>query len=160
MINRRAILKMAFPLLTLFSQATSAYSSDAIGHLTVDSMTQGQLIWLKGRVGEGVYTFTDPRSRVCSIKVPVAIGSVSDSSLGFSQTNGLSIAVISDQLNKALLSGERINSQDWHFSMRHGEVNADALIVYGISDKEGFALNSKRKWISWFTNEKQGVDCK
>ncbi|MEZ9230976.1 hypothetical protein AB4259_07840 [Vibrio amylolyticus] len=159
MKNKRTISLALAALLTMHNQAAMAYPSKAVGILTVETMTQGQLIWLKGRVGEGVYTFTEIGGRRCSLKIPVAIGSISDSSIGFSQSNGLTIAVISARLNKALIGGKRLNHQDWHFTRQHGEKNADALIVSGINEDEGFVLNSKRKWLSWFTGEKREVKC-
>lgn len=145
--------------ISVFSYASTVSPSGAFGILTVDNMTQGQLLWLKGRVGEASYTFTRQDERTCIVKVPVAVGSISEPDLGISETKGLTIVVVSQQLNDALMQGERINSEDWRFTTLEDDDNVDGLIASGISLREGFILNSKRRWGSWFMGNKQSPVC-
>lgn len=142
-----------------YSVAGTISPAGSLGTLTLDNMTQGQLLWLKGRVGEANYIFTRQDEKICSVKVPVAVGSLSEPGLGFSETTGLRIFVVSRRLNDALIEGERISSRDWRFSTKENVPNTDGLIARGISLKEGFVLNSKRKWVSWFLKEKPSVVC-
>jgi hypothetical protein len=151
-------------LLNMFLSAfVSAFSyaspSGTFGILTIDNMTQGQLLWLKGRVGEASYTFTRQDESTCIVKVPVAVGSISEPDLGISETKGLTIVVVSQRLNDALMQGERINSKDWRFTTQEDDDNVDGLITSGISLKEGFVLNSQKRWISWFLGNKQNPVC-
>lgn len=42
--------------ISTFSGAITLSPADTFGTLTIDTMTQGQLLWLNGRVGEANYT--------------------------------------------------------------------------------------------------------
>lgn len=137
----------------------STVSTPEFGTLTIEQMTQGQLLWLKGRVGEGSYTFTDQNQQDCSVKVPVAIGGFAQPDLAVKTTKGLTIVVVSQQLNDAILQGERINSKEWRFSKQLGNGDIDGIIANGIEISEGFVLNSKRRWISWFMGDKTSLTC-
>ncbi|MDX1303013.1 hypothetical protein [Photobacterium sp.] len=145
--------------ISVFSYASTVSPSGAFGILTVDNMTQGQLFWLKGRVGEASYTFTRQDEKTCIVKVPVAVGSISEPDLSISETKGLTIIVMSQRLNDALMQGERINSKDWNFTTQEDDDNIDGVIASGMSLKEDFVLNSKRRWISWFMGSKQSQAC-
>nr|AIW55706.1 hypothetical protein [Vibrio cholerae] len=83
-----------------------------IGLLTITKMTQGQLLWLKGRVGEGKYQAKNAQGQECSIEVPVAIGSFSQANIGIHSTQGLMIAITNPRLSEAILEGQRIHSDD------------------------------------------------
>lgn len=141
------------------SYASANSPSEALGILSVDTMTQGALLWLKGRVGDASYTFTSDDNTTCRISVPIAVGSISESDLGVGETKGLTIIVVSQRLNDALIQGERINSADWHFSTLQENKNLDGLISHGISSTEGFVLNSRRRWISWLIGDTQSPTC-
>ncbi|MBE3667622.1 hypothetical protein BOO24_06615 [Vibrio navarrensis] len=136
----------------------------AFGVVSVGKMNQGELIWLRGRVGDGRYTHVDEHGRHCTLSVPVAVGQVTDSGLGIEEAAGLSIIVMSDKLNHALLSGERILSDQWRFVFWPREEaaklpQADGYIVQGIEAKESFVLNSKRRWVSWLTGDSRLLRC-
>ncbi|MGX9418886.1 hypothetical protein ACXJY6_17350 [Vibrio sp. RC27] len=123
-----------------------------VGELTVESMRQGNLLWLQGRVGEGRYRYNDEYGKTCTLKIPVVVGSMSGSGINISTISGMTISVISKRLNDALIHGERINNLDWNFSIStKGEL--DGLIVNGISEEESFILNSKNRWVSWLSGE-------
>ncbi|OAN17799.1 hypothetical protein A3K86_02450 [Photobacterium jeanii] len=144
---------------SVYSWASTISPPGSFGVLSVDSMTQGQLLWLKGRVGDAIYSFTHQDGKSCTLKVPVAVGRISEPDLNISQTKGLAIVVVSQRLNDALIQGKRINSEEWHFTTKQYDENIDGLITNGINVKEGFILNSKRKWISWFLKDEQNVVC-
>ena len=63
-------------------------------------------------------------------------------------------------LSDALIKGERINSNEWHFAGMAGQLSADGYIVKGIEADEGFVLNSKRRWISWLLDDKPALNCR
>ncbi|MGF1910749.1 hypothetical protein L4C38_15025 [Vibrio kasasachensis] len=145
--------------ISIFSHASTELPIGAFGVVSVDSMTQGQLFWLKGRIGEARYTTTTENMDTCTILVPVVVGNIADSGLGIENTEGLTIVVMSQQLNDALMQGERIRQQDWHFTTRKNDTKTDGLIVKGIGAEEGFVLNSKRRWFSWFMSDKPKPNC-
>ncbi|AYC07353.1 hypothetical protein [Vibrio cholerae] len=126
-----------------------------IGLLTITKMTQGQLLWLKGRVGEGKYQAKNAQGQECSIEVPVAIGSFSQADIGIHSTQGLMIAILSE----AILEGQRIHSDDWVFGTKEERKKVDGYIVSGIAADEGFILNSRRRWISWLLDAEPQVIC-
>ncbi|WP_421195038.1 hypothetical protein [Aeromonas jandaei] len=131
----------------------------AVGILQVEHLTRGELLWLQGRVGEGRYTTLNKAGQHCSIKIPVAIGQMEKSGLGIASVNGLSIIVMNPQLSSALINGERVNRDEWHFAALADNQSADAYIVNGINDNEGFVLNSRRRWISWLLEDKPELQC-
>ncbi|KWT99234.1 hypothetical protein [Vibrio toranzoniae] len=145
--------------ISTFSGAITLSPADTFGTLTIDTMTQGQLLWLNGRVGEANYIFTRQDEKICTVQVPVAVGSIAEPDLGISKTKGLTIVVVSQRLNDALIQGKRVNSKDWRFTTKEYNGNVDGLIVNGINLEEGFILNSKRKWVSWFLGDKPSVVC-
>ncbi|WP_261883923.1 hypothetical protein [Vibrio pelagius] len=142
-----------------YSWAETLSPTGALGTLSVDKMTQGQLFWLKGRVGGAIYSFTRQDGKACTLKVPIAVGRISESNFGISETEGLNIVVMSQRLNNALLQGKRISSEEWHFTTKAYSEDIDGFIVNGIGSEEGFVLNSKRRWISWFLGDSQNLDC-
>jgi hypothetical protein len=157
------MLKLIITLLSIIS--TFAYSeakeidslpAPIIGTLTVDNMTEGQLLWMKGKVGEGKYLGIDQQGRHCSINVPVVIGHFSETRVGVHETNGFIIAITSRGLSEALLSGRPINNTDWVFREK---APSDGYIMSGIEPTEQFILNSRSRWISWFLDEKRTAVC-
>ncbi|MBD0786321.1 hypothetical protein HUO09_08180 [Vibrio sp. Y2-5] len=153
------ILSLLLSFISVHSNASTLTPTDTFGTLTVDSMTEGRLLWLNGRVGEADYKYTDKSDRACTVKVPIAVGRFSDPDLGISKTKGLTIVVVSQRLNDALIQGERVNSEEWHFTAKEDDKDADGLIARGISPDEEFILNSRRKWVSWFLRDKPNVVC-
>ncbi|EMQ2877933.1 hypothetical protein V9N52_003228 [Vibrio navarrensis] len=140
------------------------FPQGAFGVVSVGKMNQGELFWLRGRVGDGRYTHVNKQGQHCTLSVPVAVGQVTDSGLGIEEAAGLSIIVMSDKLNHALLSGERIISDQWQFVFwpREGAEEipqVDGYIVQGIEVKESFVLNSKRRWVSWLTGDSRLLRC-
>lgn len=129
----------------------------AFGELAVVSMTQGQLFYLNGRVGEALYKLKKGEQD-CQLKVPVVAGSFGGASIGISQTEGFALEVTSRKLHDALLSGERIVSSDWYFSRQWRE-GVDGIINDGILEHENFVLNSKRRWLSWVMDDQRKLDC-
>ncbi|MDF4534302.1 hypothetical protein P3491_33770 [Vibrio parahaemolyticus] len=130
-----------------------------IGLLTITKMTQGQLLWLKGRVGEGKYQAKNVQGQECSIEVPVAIGSFSQANIGIHSTQGLMIAITNPRLSEAILEGQRIHSDDCVFSTKEDRKKVDGYIVSGSAADEGFILNSRRRWISWLLDAEPQVIC-
>ncbi|EJL6274983.1 hypothetical protein NMR36_003100 [Vibrio cholerae] len=130
-----------------------------IGLLTITKMTQGQLLWLKGRVGEGKYQAKNAQGQECSIEVPVAIGSFSQADIGIHSTQGLMIAITNSRLSEAILAGQKIHSDDWVFGTKEERKKVDGYIVSGIAADEGFILNSRRRWISWLLDAEPQVIC-
>lgn len=115
------------------------FPEDAIGVLEVNDMTSGQLLWLRGRVGEGSYTWVDQTGNHCTMKIPVAIGRIADSGLSIGSAGGMRMIVMSKDLNEALVQGERVNSKEWRFT-EFGEGEADGWIVDGISFMKRLSL--------------------
>lgn len=159
-------MKYALFLLMFFGSMVSAETMNphslptgAIGILHVDRLTQGELLWLQGRVGEGVYTTTNQAGQHCSIKVPVVVGQIEKSGLGIASVTGLSIIVMNPTLSAALINGERVRSDEWQFSAQTDSRSADGYITEGIKESEGFVLNSKRRWVSWLLEDKPELRC-
>ncbi|MCF4172383.1 hypothetical protein [Vibrio sp. McD22-P3] len=146
-------------LFSTYSWAETIPSKGSFGTLSVDNMIQGQFLWLNGRVGDAIYSFTLQDGQACTLKLPVALGRISEPDFGISETEGLAIVVMSQRLNDALLQGKRINSEEWHFTTDTYDEKIDGLIINGVSFEEGFVLNSKRKWISWFLRDERNVVC-
>ncbi len=146
-------------LICLASDYSLATPVKSFGTLSVDNMTQGKLLWLNGRIGEASYEYRLTNQLTCIIKVPVAVGRFAEPDIGISSTRGLTIIVLSQRLNDALIQGTSINREDWAFTTQKGDERADGLIVDGIEDNEGFVLNSRRKWISWFLDSRQQPEC-
>ncbi|MBG0758543.1 hypothetical protein BOO22_03865 [Vibrio cidicii] len=158
------LLLLLAPLAWGQDQMTHNLPQGALGVVSVGKMNQGELIWLRGRVGDGRYTHMNEQGQHCTLSVPVAVGQIGDSGLGIEEAAGLSIIVMSDKLNHALLSGERILSDQWQFVFlpRKGAAKlpqADGYIVQGIEAKESFVLNSKRRWVSWLTGDSRLLRC-
>ncbi|UUM33036.1 hypothetical protein [Vibrio japonicus] len=156
-------LSISLMLLIANTGSALAQSSDpnVKGFLTVHHMTQGQLLWLKGRVGDGYYVGLNAQGKTCSLKVPVAIGQYSKGSdLGFEPTDGIKVAVTSQALSDSILNGDPIRSDEWVISATHDPTEeVDGYIVSGISSDEGFALNAKRRWVSWLLEDKNKPVC-
>ena len=142
----------------IFSQENTSNQLPAavIGTLIVGEMTEGQLLWMKGKVGEGKYSGIDKLGRHCAIKVPVVIGSFSETSVGVQSSNGFEIAITSIALSESLLSGRPIKNTDWVFKKN---APSDGFIVSGIQPTEQFILNSRSRWVSWFLDEKRTATC-
>ncbi|WP_342608896.1 hypothetical protein [Vibrio tritonius] len=121
-------------------------------------MTQGQLLWLKGRVGEGIYRFTRNHQQ-CERLIPVVVGSQDGNSIGISDTEGLSIAVTSDKLNQALQSGERVLSSNWQFAYGVQSHQVDGVVLNGVNKSETFILNSRQRWVWWLLDGSVQVRC-
>lgn len=153
-----ALIGLLLATVSWFGFAADKPEPAGFGTLTVESMTQGQLLWLKGRVAEASYTFTDQNRASCKVKIPVAIGGMSEPDIGISNTPGLTIVVLSQQLNDALIQGKPISSEDWRFTTQLNS-EGDGLIVSGIKPNEHFVLNSRKRWISWFMSEKPVATC-
>lgn len=158
------LLLLLAPLAWGQDEMTHNLPQGALGVVSVGKMNQGELIWLRGRIGDGRYTHTNEQGQHCTLSVPVAVGQVTDSGLGIEEAAGLSIIVMSDKLNHALLSGERILSDQWQFVFwpRKGAeeiLQVDGYIVQGIDAKESFVLNSKRRWVSWLTGDSRLLRC-
>ncbi|WED27610.1 hypothetical protein L3V77_05075 [Vibrio sp. DW001] len=150
-------------LLSIFAiaQATELESlpEGTMGILTVENMTEGQLFWMKGRVGEGKYTSVDAQNRHCSMTVPIAIGGFADTRLGVHSVQGLTIAITNQELSDALMSGQRIHSEDWVIRAAMEAEPADGYIISGIETTEQFILNSRRRWISWLLDDTPRLTC-
>lgn len=158
------LLLLVAPLAWGQGEMVHHFPQGAFGVVSVGKMNQGELIWLRGRVGDGRYTHVNKQGQHCTLSVPVAVGQVIDSGLGIEEAAGLSIIVMSDKLNHALLSGERIISDQWQFVFwpRDGAEEipqVDGYIVQGIEAKESFVLNSKRRWVSWLTGDSRLLRC-
>jgi len=108
-----------FSLAILFCGSLYAHSTNfptsAIGVLEVNKMTSGELIWMKGRVGEASYTSVDREGQHCTAKIPLAIGQLTRSGIGVEMSQGVKIIVTSQRLDAALRRGERIISHEWIF---------------------------------------------
>lgn len=155
-----AFVSTAF--VSAFSSSATVIPEGAYGVVTAETMTQGELLWLKGRVGDAAYIVRLEDGNTCTMTLPVAIGSIaddSDSSIGVETTKGFTIAIMTEKLSNALLQGERINSKDWQFDSTLHSSKTDGVVISGISGKEGFVLNSRRRWISWMTGENYPSDC-
>lgn len=85
---KKAIILNVFlsVFISTFSGAITLSSADTFGILTIDTMTQGQLLWLNGRVGEANYIFTRQDEKICTVQVPVAVGSIAESDFGIRKT--------------------------------------------------------------------------
>ncbi|EOU2461806.1 hypothetical protein ACNTOD_000695 [Vibrio navarrensis] len=158
------LLLLLAPLAWGQGEMVHHFPQGAFGVVSVGKMNQGELIWLRGRVGDGRYTHVNKQGQHCTLSVPVAVGQVIDSGLGIEEAAGLSIIVMSDKLNHALLSGERIISDQWQFVFwpRDGAEEipqVDGYIVQGIEAEESFVLNSKRRWVSWLTGDSRLLRC-
>jgi uncharacterized membrane protein YhaH (DUF805 family) len=133
------------------------------GLLTVGSMTEGQLLTMRGRVGEGHYEGVNRSGKTCAIDLPVVVGSQGLTDVGVQRTSGLKIAVMSKKLNDAILDGERIISSDWLFRdmafAASPDETVDGYVLYGISSNEGFALNARKKWVSWLVGQQPITLC-
>jgi hypothetical protein len=142
----------------IFAEAveTDRSTESIIGTLTVNNMTEGQLLWMKGKVGEGIYTGINKQGHQCSIKVPVVIGGFSDTLVDNQSSNGFEIVITNQALSEALLSGKPIKNTDWIFREK---TPSDGYIVNGIAPTEQFILNSRSRWVSWFLDEKVTVTC-
>ncbi len=130
------------------------------GMLTVRAMTQGQMLWLKGRVGEGEYQARNARGELCQITVPVAVGLIDQrAGLDMANVTGLKIAIRSPELSRAILNGEPIRSEDWVFSYKGELKQSDGYIVEGVAREEGFVINARKRWISWLLDEERDAKC-
>ena len=154
------LFMLACPVLLAETVDIHDFPKGALGILSVERLTQGSLLWMQGRVGEGSYTTADSEGRHCTVKVPVVVGRVANTGLGIDSVTGLSIIVMNQQLSDALIKGERINSNEWHFTGMAEQLSADGYIVKGMEADEGIVLNSKRRWISWLLDDKPALNCR
>ena len=157
-IGLKTVLIMWLGLFHLQAWAGDVKVTEPLGVITVSKMTQGQLLWLKGRVGEGIYRFTRNHQQ-CELLIPVAVGSRDGNSIGISDTEGLSIAVTSDKLNQALQSGERVLSSNWQFAYGAQSHQVDGVVLNGVNKSETFVLNSRQRWVSWLLDGRAQVRC-
>lgn len=164
---------------------------NALGVLKAEDTTQGELLWLRGRIAKAVYSFKHEGKPHCSRVIPVAIGGLTKSRLGAYKGTGFTMLVLSQQLSDALSKGNKIHSEDlrfeWtqdpmamqsvHLSLEDigsGETTEpdqttepdktkakplDGVIIEGIANDEGFILNSRRRWVSWFTGKRFEKKC-
>jgi len=116
-------------IICLFSASSLATPASPFGTLSVDKMTQGKLLWLNGRVGEARYEYISVNQSTCSIKVPVVVGHFAKPDIGINSTHGLTIIVLSQRLNDALIQGTSINNNEWKFTTQEEDEDADGLIV-------------------------------
>lgn len=157
-------ISRGFAATTLLLVSTFALASEIDyrieGMLTVPAMTQGQLLWLKGRVGEGEYQARNTRGELCQITVPVAVGLIDQTAgLDVADVTGLKIAIRSPELSRAILNGEPIRSEDWVFSYKGELKQSDGYIVEGVARDEGFVINARKRWISWLLDEERDAKC-
>ncbi|MDO6685882.1 MULTISPECIES: hypothetical protein [unclassified Agarivorans] len=130
-----------------------------LGVLKVKHTTEGNLLWLQGRVGEGQYSTIDDAGKQCSIDVPIAIGHLTKTHIGIVKQPGLEIAITNPELNHQLLSGKPVASDNWIFRPADDSLPADGYLVSGINPEESFVLNSRRRWISWLLNDQPNLVC-
>lgn len=156
---RRLLLLLVLCAPMASAQVPHPLPQGALGLLQVASLTRGELLWMQGRVGEGIYTTVDKEGRHCSIRMPVAVGKVARSGVGVEASDGLTIIVMTAALNDALLKGERVAHDAFRFAFGTGESAADGVIVNGIAADEGFVLNARRRWISWLLDNKPEPSC-
>ena len=157
------LMMLLTTMLALISDVTVAKAMETdrsteavVGTLTVDNMTEGQLLWMKGKVGEGIYTGFNKQGRQCSIKVPVVIGGFSATRIGIYSSDGFEIVITNQALSEALFSGKPIKNTDWVFT---DNAPSDGYILSGIEPTEQFILNSRNRWVSWLLDEKVIATC-
>ncbi|GDY25983.1 hypothetical protein AHAT_18730 [Agarivorans sp. Toyoura001] len=130
-----------------------------LGVLKVKHTTEGNLLWLQGRVGEGQYSIVNEAGEQCSIDMPIAIGDLTKTHIGIVKQTGLEIAITNPQLNHQLLIGKPVTSDNWVFRRADESLPADGYLVSGINTEESFVLNSRRRWISWLLNDQPSLVC-
>ena len=154
-----------FALAVIFCSLVDAhpvnFPASATGVLEADEMTSGELVWMRGRVGEASYISVDKEGHHCTTKVPLAIGQLTRSGIGVEMSQGVKIIVTSQRLDAALRRGERIVSHEWIFEHLGQETlsKSDGLIVSGIHSQESFVLNSRRRWFTWLLGSQGGAIC-
>lgn len=145
-----------FILLPKLGYSSTNSNLEYYGTLRVANMVQGTLLWLDGRVGQGIYTYKGDDDQTCTLRVPVAVGNLAGSGVSIREIKGMSIIVRSQRLSEALIQGERITNSDdyWRFSF-HDSHGFDGVLESGINTQEHFILNSRKRWVAWLAGEKQ-----
>jgi hypothetical protein len=151
-----SIMLLMAMVISRFAHSASESTTRYFGTLTVETMHEGTFAWLNGRVGEANYTYHNHEAKICTLNMPVVVGSMTGSGISSGTTEGLTITVISKQLNEALINGDRVNNEDWRFSTQSGS-DVDGLIINGIDAEEHFILNSRKRWISWLLGADDNV---
>ncbi len=133
------------------------------GVIYSETMTEGTLFWLHGKVGEGIYVSRDRQGELCSLPIPIVAGSMNGSGVGISSAKPLHMLVLNTQLDDDIKAGKRIESSA--FKVRYAndgstdDESDDIVVLEGLSSDDGFILNSRRRWISWLLNEPLDHSC-
>ncbi|GAB3479331.1 hypothetical protein [Marinomonas epiphytica] len=151
------VMLIGLVIMSVSVGAKEAPMANILGALRASEMTEGELVYMKGRVGEAYYHVMD-HSSTCILTVPVVIGQFTKASMGIKSQKGFELYVLSHDLHQAILSGERIAHHEWTFSKQVGP-DVDGLITYGIDSDDGFILNSRRRWLSWVTGYDEPEAC-
>ncbi|MZI95568.1 hypothetical protein F9817_20520 [Vibrio sp. CAIM 722] len=157
------MMQFIIMLLMMLSQVPIALANPSEmqnlkGIVKASSMVEGEFFWIKGKVGEGRYYFTNPDGQQCSITVALVVGSKAEASIGIHSGTNIVIDVLNEQLSQDIQQGQPITSEAWQIGTTQNIEHADAIIKTGLNPEDGFIINSRPRWRSWwFDNVPQKV---
>lgn len=132
----------------------------AKGLVVIESVRNGNLLRMRGWVGEGKYFTLNQLGQRCIIdSIEFIAGSFTDTDISIVEAAPVTIAVYGDKVAKRLFADEQVNSQDYQIGYADERQGAEMQVINGVVPAMTFILNPKRKWASWFREEGKPSVC-
>ena len=132
----------------------------AKGLVVIESVSNGNLLRMRGWVGEGKYLTFNQFGQRCAIdSIEFIAGSFTNTDISIVEAAPVTIAVYGDNISKRLFADEQINSQDYQIAYAGEQQAAEMKVISGVVPTMTFILNPKRKWASWFREESKARVC-
>ncbi|WP_432452349.1 hypothetical protein ACRRS0_15125 [Agarivorans sp. QJM3NY_29] len=133
----------------------------AQGVVYVENASEGQLLYLHGISGKGIYVAKGEPGEVCVIpSFPVIAGGFDGQGIEIAKAKPIRLVVYSKAVSERLKAGEQVVSEDWVLSLPNSAVRGDIGIESGLSLQQGFILHPRKFWSSWFSSRWRQASCK
>lgn len=142
------------------SNAAAAIPEGALGMVSIPSVTKGSLPFLHGMKGEGRYITFNNKGQRCQVSpLPFIAGGFDGNQIGISSSPNIELAIYSQALSDQLKAGKQITSDEFDVTLEGMSYHGDISIVSGLSLEEGFIINPRKAWSSWFGTEPKPFEC-
>lgn len=123
----------------------------AQGIVSIRFVKSGNLPFLHGLKGNGVYLTRDKQGNVCQVSpIPLIAGGFNSQEISFGAGQPIELVIYSLELSKRLQEGRKIISVDYDVSTTDMTQHGDIEIRSGLTLEEGFILHPRKAWSSWF----------
>lgn len=156
------ILALIGTLLSITSPAASVQDipTGAQGVVYINSVKFGNLPFLHGIKGNGLYLTTNNKGAACIIEPVVLVaGGFNSNQFSFGQGQPIVLTIYSEEVSDRLKQGKKTASIDYDVSGPMENNHQDISIVSGLTLEEGFILHPRKAWSSWFGFKPTSLAC-